>query len=62
MYFHGNAEDLGYSENFLMHLVANFKINVLAMEYPSYGVYAEEGGCTDGKIKEDAEYMYKYVK
>jgi abhydrolase domain-containing protein 17 len=32
------------------------------MEYPSYGIYAEEGGCSDGKIKEDAEYMYQYVK
>ena len=32
------------------------------MEYPGYGVYTEEGGCSDSKIKEDADYMYQYVK
>ena len=32
------------------------------MEYPGYGVYTGDGSCNDGKIKEDAEYMYKYVK
>ena len=62
MYFHGNAEDIGYSQEFLEYLVTSLKINVLAIEYPSYGIYAEEGGCSDKKIKEDAEYMYLYVK
>ncbi len=62
LYFHGNAEDIGYSEEFLRYLVKALKINVLAMEYPSYGIYTEEGGCSDKKIKEDAEYMYRYVK
>ena len=62
IYFHGNAEDLGYSESFLNILRDAFKINVLAMEYPGYGVYTGDGSCNDEKIKEDAEYMYRYIK
>ena len=30
------------------------------MEYPSYGVYEDNGGPSEEKIKEDAEYVYKF--
>ena len=39
LYFHGNAEDVGISYEMLDHFRNSLKINVLAMEYPGYGVY-----------------------
>ena len=62
MYFHGNAEDIGYSQEFLKEIQNTLKINVMAMEYPGYGIFVEKGGCSNKKIKEDAEYMYSFVK
>ena len=42
LYFHGNAEDLGYSYDLLFDLRANLKINIIAMEYPGYGIYNQD--------------------
>lgn len=39
IYFHGNAEDLGYSYDFVSTLRKHLKINILAVEYPGYGLY-----------------------
>ena len=39
IFFHGNAEDLGYSYEMLDHMRSSLKINILAVEYPSYGIY-----------------------
>ena len=39
LYFHGNAEDLGYSYDFTDNLRKNLHVNVIAMEYPGYGAY-----------------------
>ena len=39
IYFHANAEDLGTSYAFLTHLRKQLKINILAVEYPGYGLY-----------------------
>ena len=39
IFFHGNAEDIGISYEMLDHLRTALKINVLAVEYPGYGVY-----------------------
>lgn len=41
IYFHANAEDLGNSYLFLDHLRTQLKVNVLAPEYPGYGIYRE---------------------
>ncbi len=35
---HGNAEDLGMSFAFIRHMRDQFKVNCLAVEYPSYGL------------------------
>ena len=42
MYFHGNAEDVGISYEFLVRLSVTFKCSVLAVEYPGYGIYRTE--------------------
>lgn len=39
IFFHGNAEDIGFSYEMLDHLKTALKINILAVEYPSYGIY-----------------------
>ncbi len=41
LYFHGNAEDIGLSYDFVYDLREEFKINVVAIEYPGYGVYKD---------------------
>jgi hypothetical protein len=58
MYFHGNAEDIGLSYEMLDHLRAALKVNILAVEYPNYGIYKDIEGCTAEKIKDDAVYIY----
>lgn len=42
IYFHGNAEDIGYSYEFTDSIRKNLKINVLSVEYPGYGIYKGE--------------------
>mmetsp|Transcript_2246 Transcript_2246/g.5586 ORF Transcript_2246/g.5586 Transcript_2246/m.5586 type:complete len:417 (+) Transcript_2246:93-1343(+) len=38
LFFHANAEDLGMSFGVLKHIRDQFKVNVLAVEYPGYGL------------------------
>jgi len=38
LFCHGNAEDLGMSLTFVKHMRDQFKMNVLAVEYPGYGL------------------------
>lgn len=42
LYFHGNAEDLGVTFNFLTLLRDMLQMRVIAMEYRGYGLYQEE--------------------
>jgi hypothetical protein len=39
VYFHGNAEDVSTSYNFTLKMSLTFRCNVLAVEYPGYGLY-----------------------
>ena len=39
VYFHANAEDIGRAQKFLMYVHMYLKMNVMAVEYPGYGVY-----------------------
>ena len=39
VYFHGNAEDVGFSYELLVKMSITFQCSVLAVEYPGYGVY-----------------------
>ena len=35
-------------------------VSILGMEYPGYGLYEGNGTASEEKIKEDAEYIYKF--
>ena len=60
LYFHGNAECLTLAEP-QMEAIANYcNLNVLGIEYPGYGIYEGNGTACEEKIKEDAEYVYKF--
>lgn len=61
IYFHGNAEDLTSSFKKLRAISLYLNVNVLGVEYPGYGIYENNGSASEAKIKEDAEYVYKYV-
>ena len=44
-----------------MQAMSNYcNVSVLGVEYPSYGLYQANGGPNEEKIKEDAEYVYKF--
>jgi len=51
LFCHGNAEDLGMSFAFIRHMRDQFKMNVLAVEYPGYGllshVLSSEAACKE---------------
>lgn len=59
IYFHGNAEDIGLSIQLLMHIRDHIQINVMAMEYPGYGIY--QGHPSSTQIKNDALIVYDYI-
>ena len=42
VYFHANAEDIVLSHELLDYMRALLRVNVIAVEYPGYGVYTED--------------------
>jgi len=48
LFFHANAEDLGMSFAVLKHMRDQFKVNVLAVEYPGYGLLHHMVASEDG--------------
>ncbi|EAR96191.1 alpha/beta superfamily hydrolase (macronuclear) [Tetrahymena thermophila SB210] len=60
IYFHGNAEDLGYSYDFVSNLRRYIRVNVLAVEYPGYGLY--KGSPNSDQILQDADSIYEFVR
>jgi hypothetical protein len=59
VYFHGNAEDIGLASDILTHIRDKMKINVLAVEYPGYGIY--KGQPSSSQIIKDALTVYDYL-
>ena len=47
IYFHGNAEDLAIGVDFVHQLNQYINVNVLAVEYPGYGLYKLNGQATE---------------
>ncbi len=35
-------------------------VSVIGIEYPGYGIYKGNGSASEKKLKEDAEYVYKF--
>ena len=62
LYFHGNGEDIGTSYALCDKIRTTLGIGVLAVEYPSYGVYEDREGPSEKKILNDAELVFKFVR
>jgi hypothetical protein len=60
LYFHGNAEDLSLAEDQAVRISQYLNFNVIMPEYAGYGIYTGNGTASEQKIKEDAEYIYRY--
>lgn len=61
LYFHANYEDLGVTFRFCCDLVSNLNLNVLAVEYPGYGVYKSSNGCNSDQILKDSAAIYTFL-
>lgn len=59
MFFHANAEDLGLVYNFCTVLRDMFQVNVLAVEYPGYGICP--GTPTEAGIIANAESAMEFA-
>mmetsp|Transcript_9052 Transcript_9052/g.17282 ORF Transcript_9052/g.17282 Transcript_9052/m.17282 type:complete len:512 (-) Transcript_9052:39-1574(-) len=60
LFFHANAEDLGMSFSILKHMQEQFKVNVLAVEYPGYGLLQGLQPSEDG-VYEVALTTFRYL-
>jgi len=61
IYFHANYEDLGVTYKFCQDLSISLNINVLAVEYPGYGIYKSKDNCCSEKIIKDSEAIYSFL-
>ena len=59
IFFHGNAEDINLAYEILNHLRFTLSINVLAPEYPGYGIYP--GRPNQELIFKDSLHLYDYL-
>ena len=45
----------------MMRQISSYcNVSVIGMEYPGYGCYTGNGWADEQKLKQDAEYVYKY--
>ena len=62
IYFHGNAEDIGHSLELLYAIRNEIRVNVLAVEYPGFGVYTyAKEDASEKSIYEDAHYIMEFI-
>jgi len=59
LFFHGNAEDINLAFEILNHIRYSLNINVIAPEYPGYGIYS--GRPSQEGIFEDTLIIYDYL-
>lgn len=57
--FHSNGEDLGQLWSLMESISEDWRVHVVAMEYPSYGVYPGSPSCE--QISDDALNVYDYL-
>ena len=60
IFFHGNAEDLRISYDLVDMFRSVLNVNVIAVEYPGYGLY--KGKTCESAIIADAISVYMFVK
>lgn len=61
IYFHSNYEDIGNSSSLISLISKILKINVLAVEYPGYGIYHSQDQANAERIENDAETVFKFI-
>mmetsp|Transcript_14868 Transcript_14868/g.27488 ORF Transcript_14868/g.27488 Transcript_14868/m.27488 type:complete len:286 (+) Transcript_14868:1285-2142(+) len=59
LYFHGNAEDLGYSYELMDLLRCTLNLHVMCVEYPGYGLYKAK--CNAQRVTDDAQNVFHYL-
>lgn len=59
LYFHANAEDLGMISTSMSQISQYLQVNILAIEYPGYGIY--KGNPSSTLLLEDANIIYDYT-
>lgn len=58
IYFHSAGEDIKQAHGLLNYMRNSYQANVIAMEYPGYGIYA---GSSDGqRVNQDARVLYDF--
>mmetsp|Transcript_33725 Transcript_33725/g.62379 ORF Transcript_33725/g.62379 Transcript_33725/m.62379 type:complete len:1515 (-) Transcript_33725:86-4630(-) len=60
LFCHGNAEDLGMSFAFVRHMRDQFKMNVLAVEYPGYGLLSHIPA-SEAALKEVVLTAFRFI-
>ena len=61
LYFHSNYEDIGNSSSLLKLICKYLSINILAVEYPNYGIYSSVNSANAESILSDAETVFKFI-
>ena len=61
LYFHSNYEDIGNSSSLLKLVCKYLNINVLAVEYPNYGIYSSKNSANAENILSDADIVFKFI-
>eukprot|EP00933_Yihiella_yeosuensis_P006725 TRINITY_DN111491_c0_g1_i1.p1 TRINITY_DN111491_c0_g1~~TRINITY_DN111491_c0_g1_i1.p1 ORF type:complete len:409 (+),score=70.09 TRINITY_DN111491_c0_g1_i1:103-1329(+) len=61
LFCHGNAEDLGMCFPFVRHMRDQFKMNVLAVEYPGYGLLHNISTSSEAALKEVALTAFRFI-
>ena len=61
LYFHSNYEDIGNSASLLKLMCKYLSINILAVEYPNYGIYSSKNSANAENILSDAETVFKFI-
>ena len=61
LYFHSNYEDIGNSASLLKLICKFLNINVLAVEYPNYGIYSSKNSADAETILSDADTIFKFI-
>ena len=61
LYFHGIGEDLGYGRIEISMLGRLLDMNVLAIEYPGFGLNFHRGITTRSEILKDASTVIQYL-
>ena len=61
LYFHGIGEDLHVIRKEIQFIRDMLMVNVLAVEYPGYGINWNDGICSEERMRKDARQILKFI-